>query len=66
MESKTIEDAERALLAHANDFLQSGLWSWSGYFPNDFYGKEGEKYYRWSKMAYDLIMALESARARAK
>ncbi len=64
MKTQSTEDAERALLAHANDFLQSGLWSWSGYFPNDFYGKEGEKYYRWSKRAYSLIMALKAAREK--
>lgn len=28
-----------------DEWLQSGLLSYSGHFPNDFYGKLGRKYY---------------------
>ena len=53
------EQAIAELKRHADAFLQNGLWSYTGYFPNDFYGKEGERYYKWSKRAYDLIKKLE-------
>ena len=50
--------AEAALQAHAEAFLQSGLRAGSGYFPNDYYGKEAERYCRWANKAFDLIRAL--------
>ena len=52
---KAIKDLQR----HAREFLNGGLWSYTGYFPDDFYGKEGHRYYEWSKRAYDLIRALD-------
>ena len=52
-------EAIKALESHADAFLQGGLWSYTGYFPNDSYGKMGEDYYRWSKRAFDLIKALK-------
>lgn len=50
--------AMQALQDHADAFLQRGLWSYTGYFPDDFYGKEASNYYKWSKRAYDLIKAV--------
>ena len=52
-------DALEALRRHATAFAQSGLGSYTGYFPNNSYGKEGERYYKWAKQAYNLIKALE-------
>jgi hypothetical protein len=56
------DKAKADLIAHADAFLQGGLWSWAGYFPNHFHGKLGEDYYRWSKRAYDLIQKLKDDR----
>lgn len=49
------ENALRQLEDHARNFLNSDLWSYTGYFTNDFYGKAGAEYYKWSKRAYELI-----------
>ena len=54
----TPEQIIQQLKREANEFLQSGLWSYTGYWPNDFYGKEAEQYYRWSKRVYELIEKL--------
>lgn len=54
------EQAIKALKEHAETFLQNGLLAYTGYFPDDFYGKEATRYYRWSKRAYDLIKQIEA------
>jgi len=48
----------RELKREAAGFLQSGLSSYTGYWPNDFYGNEAQRYYQWSKRVYDLISKL--------
>jgi hypothetical protein len=49
----------KKLQQHAQLFLDSSLWAYTGYFPDDFYGKEATRYYKWSKRAYDLIRDLD-------
>lgn len=53
--------AVEALKRHAEAFVDHGLRAYSGYFPNDFYGKEGGRYYKWAQRAYDLITALHGS-----
>lgn len=55
----TQEEAILELKQHADQFLQSGMWSHTGYFPDDSYGNEAKEYYEWSKRAYELIKKLE-------
>lgn len=38
--------------------FQNNLWAYTGYFPDDSYGKMGEQYYKWSKRMYELVKEL--------
>ena len=55
----TNEQLLHELKQHAESFLRNGLRAYSGYFPDDFYGKEGWRYYKWSQRAFEIIDQLE-------
>lgn len=58
------QDDIKKLKRHAYSFLQRGLCSYSGYWPDDFYGKEAQQYYEWSQRAYELIEKLDDGPCR--